>query len=74
MLLQGLSDETLSKAQIKPISTLDDVIKHATKVQKQVKVRNNHYSLSHSSVTSQNFIGVSNGEYGVLQKEDTDGG
>ena len=37
-------------------------------MEKQVKVRNKSYSLSHSSVCSLNLIGVSNGEFGCYGK------
>ena len=52
MLCKGFECEPSSKAQIMTFRALDDIINHATKVQKQVKVRNKHYSMTYSSVSS----------------------
>ncbi|MFX5441784.1 hypothetical protein ABTD45_19365, partial [Acinetobacter baumannii] len=59
-----MSDETSSIAGLQPIRTLDDVINLATKVEKEAKVGNKHYTLSHNSDTSLNPIRVSVGEVG----------
>ncbi|MFX5441797.1 hypothetical protein ABTD45_19455 [Acinetobacter baumannii] len=69
--VHGLSDRFSSMAELKPIMTLDYVIKHANKVEKKAMVRNKHYTLSHNHVTFLNSIGVSEGEVWSYSKNET---
>ncbi|MFX5441785.1 hypothetical protein ABTD45_19370, partial [Acinetobacter baumannii] len=65
----GLSVENSSIAYLQPIMTLYDVVNLATKLEKEAKVGNKHYTLSHNSDTSLNPIGVSEGEVGSCGKK-----